>query len=95
MLKWIRTAIAANRDRRRAEMTEVVKRELAESLQSLPDKVQSELVKSVLSASEIPRELIESLIRTAQSDCLVEVIFRDGSTMRIMGTATTKRGPGG
>ena len=94
MLKWIRTAIAANRARKRAEMTEIIKRELAGVIQSMPDKVQAELVKTVLSAAEIPRELIESLIRTAQSDCLVEVIFRDGSTMRITGTASTKRGPG-
>lgn len=94
MLKWFITAIRANKARKKAELSAHVRENLAHVLAEMSQSEQVSITKGIISASEIPKELIESLIKATQAETVVEITFKDGSTMRISGRLPARGGPG-
>lgn len=94
MIKWIRTAIHANRRRRRQELSTIVRQELGGVLHELPPAQLAVVGQALATVSDIPKELVLSAIRSAQTGVVVEFRFRDGSSMLIREEKAARGGPG-
>lgn len=94
MFKWLRTAFHANKKRKELELKDIVRNEMAGVLTQLTAEQQIVVAQALVSVSDLPKELILNILKSAQPGVAVEFRFRDGSSMMIRDDKGSKAGPG-